>query len=187
MKSVNPPVAGALASASLTTRFALYSFLCIGAMTVALWFLVSNYLINQILEHEWQSTAQIVRADVRKFLEAYDFKAQDRKAVGPKFAALSEHMRLAPDIVRFKVYSPTAVVLWADDKRLVGKSFSENPQLQQALRGKVVADRSASVGQFRPTSKICWTCVHTAGEKCLSKAKTWWARLISPTVDCREG
>ena len=66
MKSVNPPVAGTLASASLTTRFALYSFLCIGAMTVALWFLVSNYLINQILEHEWQSTAQIVRADVRK-------------------------------------------------------------------------------------------------------------------------
>jgi two-component system, NtrC family, sensor histidine kinase HydH len=145
MKVVNPPVAGALASASLTTRFALYSFLCIGAMTVALWFLVSNYLINQILEHEWQATAQIVRADVRKFLEAYDFKAQDRKAVGPKFAALSEHMRLAPDIVRFKVYSPTAVVLWADDKRLVGKSFSENPQLQQALRGKVVAARSASI------------------------------------------
>ena len=144
MKIVNPPVAGALASASLTTRFALYSFLCIGAMTVALWFLVSNYLINQILEHEWQATAQIVRADVRKFLEAYDFKAQDRKAVGPKFAALSEHMRLAPDIVRFKVYSPTAVVLWADDKRLVGKSFGENPQLKEALRGKVVADRSAS-------------------------------------------
>ncbi len=88
MKSVNPPVAGTLASASLTTRFALYSFLCIGIMTVALWFLVSNYLINQILEHEWQTTAQIVRADVRKFLEAYDFKAQDRKSVGPKFAAL---------------------------------------------------------------------------------------------------
>ena len=82
MKSVNPPVAGTLASASLTTRFALYSFLCIGAMTVALWFLVSNYLINQILEHEWQTTAQIVRADVRKFLEDYDFKAQDRKSVG---------------------------------------------------------------------------------------------------------
>ncbi|MGH7871774.1 MAG: sensor histidine kinase [Candidatus Binatia bacterium] len=144
MKIVNGPAAGALASASLTTRFALYSFLCIGAMTVALWFLVSNYLINQILEHEWQSTAQIVRADVRKFLQAYDFEAQDRKSVGPKFAALSEHMRLSPDIVRFKVYSPTAVVLWADDKRLVGKSFSENPQLREALQGKVVADRNAS-------------------------------------------
>lgn len=145
MKIVNDPAAGRLASASLTSRFALYSFLCIGAMTMALWFLVSNYLIKQILEHEWQSTAQIVRADVRKFLQAYDFEAQDRKSVGPKFAALSGHMRLSPDIVRFKVYSPTAVVLWADDKRLVGKAFGQNPRLQEALRGKVVADRSASI------------------------------------------
>ena len=113
MKIVNRPVAGALASASLTTRFALYSFLCIGAMTVALWFLVSNYLINQILEHEWQSTAQIVRADVRKFLEAYDFKAQDRKSVGPKFAALSEHMRL---VARYRSLQG----LQSDSSRAVG-------------------------------------------------------------------
>jgi len=114
-------------------------------MTVALWFLVSNYLIRQILEHEWQSTAQLVRADVRKFLEEYDFKAQDRKSVGPKFAALLEHMRLGPDIISFRVYSPAAVVLWSDDKRLVGKAFRENRQLQQALQGNVVADRNPSL------------------------------------------
>ena len=89
-------------NASLTTRFALHSLVCIGIMTVALWFIVSNYLINQILDREWRTTAQIVRADVRKFLEEYDFKAQDRKSVGPKFAALLEHMRLAPEIIRFR-------------------------------------------------------------------------------------
>jgi two-component system sensor histidine kinase HydH len=131
------------ASASLTTRFAVYSFICIGIMTAALWFIVSNYLINQIVEREWQTTAQIVRADVRKFLEDYDFKAQDRKSVGHKFVALLEHMKLSPDIVRFKVYNPKGIVIWSDDKRLVGKSFSDNPELQRALRGEVVADMSS--------------------------------------------
>ena len=132
-----------LSEAGLTAKFAAYSFLCIGAMTVALWFIVSNYLISQILQREWQTTARIVRADVKKFLEDYDFKAEDRKSVGPKFVALLDHMRLFPDIVRFKVYNPTGVVLWSDDKRLVGKIFTDNDELQQALRGKIVADVSS--------------------------------------------
>lgn len=132
-----------LSQAGLTAKFGAYSFFCIAAMTVALWFIVSNYLISQILQREWETTAQIVRADVRKFLEAYDFRTEDRKSVGHKFAALLEHMRLSPDIVRFKVYNPKGVVLWSDDKRLVGQSFADNDELQQALRGEIVADVSS--------------------------------------------
>lgn len=131
------------ANASLTTRFAAYSFICIGLMTAVLWLIVSNYLVNQILEREWETTAQIVRADVRKFLEDYDFKAKDRKSVGHKFVALLDHMRLSPTIVRFKVYNAKGVVIWSDDKSLVGKSFSDNPQLQKALEGEVSADLSS--------------------------------------------
>jgi two-component system, NtrC family, sensor histidine kinase HydH len=128
------------ANASLTTRFALYSFVCVSIMTAALWLIVANYLINQILDREWQTTAQIVRTDVRKFLEDYDFKTKDRKSVGYKFANLLEYMRRSPDILRFKVYSAQSVVLWSDDKQLVGKAFPANSQLQKALRGAVIAD-----------------------------------------------
>src|SRR5687767_9305625 len=102
-----------LASASLTSRFAVYSFLCIGLMTAVLWLIVSNYLVKQILEREWEMTAYLVRADVRKFLEDYDFTAQDRKSVGPKFAALLDHMRLSPAILRFKVFIPSLWLLLA--------------------------------------------------------------------------
>jgi two-component system sensor histidine kinase HydH len=143
MKLGNTPLKSLFTNTSLTTRFAVNSFICIAIMTAALWLIVSNYLINQIVEREWQTTAQIVRADVRKFLEDYDFKAQDRKSVGHKFVALFEHMRLSPDIVRFKVYNPKGIVIWSDDKRLVGKSFVANPELQKALQGEVVANLSS--------------------------------------------
>lgn len=136
-------IPGKFSDAGLAAKFAIYSFICIAAMTVALWFIVSNYLISQILDREWQTTAQIVRADVKKFLEAYDFTATDRRSVGHKFAALSDHMTLSPEIVRFKVYNPRGIVLWSDDKRLVGKSFADNDELQQALRGEIVADVSS--------------------------------------------
>jgi signal transduction histidine kinase len=48
-----------------------------------------------------------------------------------------------PEIVRFKVYNPKGVIIWSDDKRLVGKSFPDNGQLREALQGKIVADMSS--------------------------------------------
>jgi two-component system, NtrC family, sensor histidine kinase HydH len=130
--------------ASLTTRFAVHSLICIGIMTVALWFLVSNYLINGILRREWETTAQFVRTEVREFLTAEDFTTKDRKPVGPKFAALLRHITLMPDILRFNVYNPQGVAIWAAvDKKLVGRSFADNDKLQEAIQGKVVANMSS--------------------------------------------
>ena len=85
----------------------------------------------------------MLRADVRQLLVDYDFQATDRKSVGHKFEELLRHVTLMPDITRFKVYSPKGVVLWSDDKRLVGQSFADNEQLRVALEGNVVADMTS--------------------------------------------
>jgi signal transduction histidine kinase len=132
-----------LANANLTTRFGVYSFVCISIMTAALWLIVSNYLINEILEREWQTTAQIVRADVRQLLADEDFTAVDRLSVAHKFDNLLRHMTLVPDIVRFKVYNPEGVAIWSDDKRVVGQKDPDNEELKEALQGKVVAEMSS--------------------------------------------
>ncbi|MSP37560.1 MAG: hypothetical protein EXR70_03615 [Deltaproteobacteria bacterium] len=132
-----------LASAKLTTRFAIQSFLCIGIMTVALWYIVSNYMISQMLRREWETLAQVIAADVKEYLTEEDFTTKDRKSVGPKFVTLLDHVKLIPDIVRFKVFNTKSVVIWSDDKRLVGKAFPENEELRKALRGEVVADMSS--------------------------------------------
>jgi len=131
-----------LVNAKLSTRFALHSLVCIGIMTVALWFLVSGYITDQILQREWEITARMIRADVAQFLDDYDFKAQDRKSVGHKFEALLKHVTLIPDVIRFKFYNPKGVIIWSDDKRLVGMSFADNEELRKALAGEVVADMS---------------------------------------------
>lgn len=143
MSTRNAALSWRLSEATLTTRFAVYSFICIGVMTGALWFIVSSYLINSILDREWQATAQMVRADVRQLLSEEDFIAPDRGSLGPKFDALLYHVTLIPEIVRLKVYSPKGVVIWSDDKRLVGQSFADNDGLKAALRGNVVADMSS--------------------------------------------
>ena len=128
---------------NLTRRFAILSFVCISVITASAWFVISNYLIHKILAREWKATAQIVTADVRQLLADEDFKAADYSSAAVKFEILLEHMRLIPDIVRFKVYNALGVVIWSDDKRLVGQSFSDNDDLRQAMRGEIVADISS--------------------------------------------
>lgn len=127
----------------MTARFGLYSFLCIAAMSAALWFIVSHYMIKEILQREWDITAKQVRSEVKEFLVDEDFTTKDRKSVGYKFAELLKHIQLMPDLLRFKVYSPERVVLWSDDKSIVGKSFFDRNELEQAIRGRVVADVSS--------------------------------------------
>jgi len=132
-----------LSKATLTQRFAVYSFICIGLMTAALWFIVSNYLIGQMLEREWETTAQMVRADIRQILVDEDFTAQDPPAVRYRFENLLKHLTLVPDIVRFKVYNHEGVVIWSDDQRVVRQRDPDNKELQEALAGKVVAEMSS--------------------------------------------
>ena len=127
-------------NADLTMRFAIRSFICIGIMTVVLWFIVSHYVVSEILDREWEATAELIRTEAKEFLTAEDFTTKDRKSVGHKFEQLLQHITLTPNIVRFKVYNPKGVIIWAQDKQLVGKLFSDNDELQQAIGGNVVAD-----------------------------------------------
>ena len=70
----------------------------------------------------------MLRADVKQDLVDYDFQATDRKSVGYRFEELLRHVTLMPEITRFKVYNPKGVVIWSDDKRLVGQSFADNEE-----------------------------------------------------------
>jgi two-component system, NtrC family, sensor histidine kinase HydH len=137
------PFSYAFSNTSLITRFAVHSFICIGIMTAALWFLVSNYLINEMLAREWESTARVVRADVRQWLTDDDFKSKDPQRVGDKFDALLQRISLVADVLRLKVYDTSGTVIWSDDERLVGQSFPDNDDLRKALRGSIVADISS--------------------------------------------
>lgn len=136
------PMSLSLKEFSLTKQFAMLSFMCIGILTVALGIIVSHYLTGQMLEREWETTAKFVRTEVRQLLVPEDFKAKDLSAVAQKFQRLHQQVILMPDIVRIKVYNPQGVILWSDEKRLVGISFAGNPELKEALEGEVVAEVS---------------------------------------------
>jgi two-component system sensor histidine kinase HydH len=182
-----------LANANLTTRFGVYSFVCIGIMTAALWYIVSDYMIAQMLKREWETTAQLVRSDVKEYLTDDDFKTKDPQSVGHKFDALLEHVRFVPDIVRFKVFNPQSVVIWSDDKRLVGHAFPDDDELQEALRGEIAVDMSSlekkenvfEQGSFQRLVEV-YVPIYNDGNKALLGVFETYKRADSILHDVRE-
>jgi len=129
---------------SLEKRFALLSFVCIGILAVALWFIAAHYLTKEMLDHEWGTTAKYIRAEIKQVVSPQDFKAQDFAAVANKFAELHRQITMMPDIARIKVYNARGVIIWSDENRLIGTRFADNEELEDALGGKVVADISSA-------------------------------------------
>jgi len=131
-----------LANASLTTRFGVYSFVCIAIMTAVLWYIVSRNLTTDMLDREWETTAKFVRAEVEWHMNPEDFTAQDFGAVAPKFEQLHRQIIMMPDLVRIKVYNRQGMIIWSDEDRLIGTSFPDNAELQEAFGGRIVVHMS---------------------------------------------
>lgn len=138
-----PSVSGPGKDFNLLRGFALLSFLCVSVLTASLWFIVSHYLTREMLVREWETTGNFIRTETKQWVPSENFRSQDLGEVAEKFRNLHNQITLMPDIVRIKVYNSQGVILWSDEDRLVGTAFADNPELREALEGKIIADVSS--------------------------------------------
>jgi signal transduction histidine kinase len=119
-------------------RFAVLSFLCVVAMALAMGLALSSLLSRAVSEWEWENTAAVAR----RLLALTDldslFTVPPGDAAHARWGA--EVPRLfagLPEVVRVKVWSRDASVLWSDEPRLIGRRFPDNRTLRDALAGQV--------------------------------------------------
>ena len=122
---------------NLLHRFSLLSFLFLLAFCGGLGVVSSHVLTGNMLEAEWQDTAELVRYHIRaNRLERLFTDVALRREPERYRAALSSLLTL-PEVVKVKVWDPKGAVLWATDPRLVGQTFPGNVELAQSLAGQV--------------------------------------------------
>jgi signal transduction histidine kinase/CheY-like chemotaxis protein len=125
----------------LLTRFATLSFLCIGALAVAMGFALSFLLTRAVSEWEWENTAALIRREME--LEGLD--ALFAEAPGPETrerwsGRVTRLFAGLPEVVRVKVWDRTGTVIWSDEAQLVGQRFPDNEELREALAGKIAVE-----------------------------------------------
>jgi two-component system cell cycle sensor histidine kinase/response regulator CckA len=122
----------------LLSRFTLLSFGCIGALAVVMSVVLSSLLTRAVSAWEWENTAALVRREVRMAGLEGVFSApgnrEERERWGVKFSRLLTSL---PEVVRAKVWDNQATILWSDESDLIGRRFTDNKDLRDALAGKL--------------------------------------------------
>ncbi len=112
--------------------------------------LLSRFLTHHMLERDGALMMESVQAvariqDALGLFKAGPYDRRDRNA--QEFFAYISSM---PDVTRANIYSAEGIVIWSTDKSLVGKKYDSNPELEEALAGKLKVEHGIVGDERQP-------------------------------------
>lgn len=114
--------------------------LCIAAVSIASSILLSRFLTNHLLERDATVLSEVVQsiAEVQDTSAYFLGGATDARNRGlEEFFA---HIAKLPDVLRANIYARDQRVIWSSDRALIGKYLGPNPELEEALAGRVAVE-----------------------------------------------
>jgi PAS domain S-box-containing protein len=104
---------------------------------LALGAILTSSIEKSVIDHSKNETAQFVAAEVDRVFPGMDFSLP---MTGPRYEDFQRrvpHLLFNPSIKRIKVLNPDSVIVWSDERQLVGKQFLDDKELLKALNGTV--------------------------------------------------
>src|SRR5258708_32401041 len=123
---------------SLSRWFAALGLVSIAAISAASGWLLSRFLTERLLQQEARLTQEVIDSIVR-VKKAGDHFPNGVHGAAPEFGDFFNHLEQLPDVLRANLYSRRRTLIWSSDAALIGRQFNDNPELEEALRGGVVA------------------------------------------------
>ena len=122
---------------SLIQRFSILCFTALILFGIALGWVVSNALERNMLKSAHDQTAETVAGYVQAEFAPGDFLAPKTGAEYDSFSTKVRTIPLGATVSKLKFWNRGGVVIWSQDRELVGKSFPDNEHLYAALGGAV--------------------------------------------------
>jgi signal transduction histidine kinase len=121
---------------SLIQRFSLTSLIAMILVGLAFGLLITDIIKKDMFRHSVHEAKLIIYENVIKHFTPSDLQTPK---IGPDYDEFSErihHLSLGPDIHKIKVWNKDMVVVWFNDRTLVGKQFLNNEELKRAFAGE---------------------------------------------------
>lgn len=126
-----------LKPASLLQRYLLLSFSAFLAAGILLGWVVTTSIEENFETRSKQVVATFVKGEFERLFKGEDFSAPLEGTRYEEFLAKSHHFLFNPEITRIKVWNRDRMVVWSDERRLVGQRFPDNGELNEALKGNL--------------------------------------------------
>jgi putative nucleotidyltransferase with HDIG domain len=114
--------------------------LCFAALVIfgiALGWVVGNAMERNMLKRAQEQTAEAVSGQVQANFTPEDFLAPKTGVEYDSFSRKAMALPLGATISKLKFWNSDGVVIWSQDRELVGKSFPDNEHMYAALGGAV--------------------------------------------------
>ena len=123
-------------------------FLCVSLLVIAVVTIVSSILLSRFLGARLlMQDAEAMRAFVHGIVvveQAGDYFL-GRREHDENIEEFFKHMASMPDVARANVYAKDRRLLWSSNRQIIGQRFDSNPELDEALTGKLLIN-SGKVG-----------------------------------------
>ena len=128
-----------LDSHNLVRTFAIRSFIIMFILGVLLTLCTTAIIEDFMVQRAISNTAGAVQLTALHHVSSEDFKGDDIKNNQENLQTFFDMIHM-PDIVRVKAFNKESVVIFSDQKLLLGEAFTENEELQAALSGEIVVE-----------------------------------------------
>ena len=125
---------------SLIQRFSLLCFLSLALFGFVLGWSVTSSMERDMLNKAVEETADVVSQNVIKHFKRSEIVTPKKGKQYDLFKERVDHLSLPPTIFETKFWNEDSVVVWCDNKEIVGKEFKSNQYLAKALNGLIVAE-----------------------------------------------
>ena len=124
---------------NLSRWFAIVGLITITSVSTASAFFLSQFLTERMLHQEGVLTMEFVQSLVLtdKSIREY-FIAGNAKNSATELEAGLRHIAGMPDVLRANIYNSQRALIWSSDRDILGRKFHSNPELDDALEGKLV-------------------------------------------------
>lgn len=112
------------------------SFFAIVINSLMLAWVLVGYMSHQMLERDAVVSMEIVNSIVHVQRAHKYFHGDKFDGQAPEMEEFFSHVSVLPDVVRANVYGGDRSVLWSSNPAMIGKSFSDNADLERAFRGE---------------------------------------------------
>ncbi|MEK7306590.1 MAG: ATP-binding protein [Nitrospirota bacterium] len=131
-------------SFNLLRWFSIMSFVSIVIISIVSAILLSRFLRDNMLRRDAVLTKEFVQTIAQSENTGAYFESEFHEKGKTVFENFFKRISTMPEVVRVNIYSKDGTVIWSDQERFIGHRFMPNPELIQALSGRLAIGSGTS-------------------------------------------
>ncbi len=121
---------------NLSRWFAVVGLIAIASISIVAALLLSRFLTERMQRQEAVLTTEFIQSLV--LAENADEYFRAGHSGGRAVEEAFQHVAAMPDVLRASAHNRQRTVVWSNDKSIIGRRFTDNPELEEALAGELV-------------------------------------------------